>query len=142
MEIPGLLQPSSLSEVPTVKDPDVASSLPNILSLTISTARLKNSESCGASCSMFTGPQHGATVANIVLGDYTKQEYQNTTRKTQILKEFKVKLSRLDFGVAYCYTIFLCCLGFEIDDQHRNPNINNKDHHVGQLTTLVETGKF
>ena len=41
MEIPGLLQLSSLSEVPTVKDPDVASNLPNILSLTISTARLK-----------------------------------------------------------------------------------------------------
>ena len=23
----------------------------------------------------------------------------------------------------------------QLDDQHRNPNINNKDHHVGQLTT-------
>ena len=81
MEIPGLLQPSSLSEVPTVKDPDVAiaSSLPNILSLTISTARLK---SCGASCSIFIAPQHGATVANIVLSDYTKEEYQNAKRKT------------------------------------------------------------
>ena len=22
----------------------------------------------------------------------------------------------------------------QLDDQHRNPNINNKDHHVGQLT--------
>ena len=47
MEIPGLLQPSSLSEIPTVKDPDVAaaSRLLKILSLTIST-RLKNWESC------------------------------------------------------------------------------------------------
>ena len=24
----------------------------------------------------------------------------------------------------------------QLDDQHRNPNINNKDHHVGQLTTI------
>ena len=35
-------------------------------------------------------------------------------------------------------TIFICYLGCEIDeidDQHRNPNMNNKDHQVGQLTT-------
>ena len=24
----------------------------------------------------------------------------------------------------------------QLDDQHRNPNMNNKDHHVGQLTNL------
>ena len=27
-------------------------------------------------------------------------------------------------SLAYCYTIFLCCLGF---DQHRHPNIKNRD---------------
>ena len=39
-------------------------------------------------------------------------------------------------------TIFLCYLGYErggdhdeIDDQYRNPNINNRDHLVGQLTS-------
>ena len=25
-----------------------------------------------------------------------------------------------------------------IDDEHRNTNMNNKDHLVGQLTTLIE----
>ena len=25
----------------------------------------------------------------------------------------------------------------QLDDQHRNPNINNKDHHVGQLTSCT-----
>ena len=25
-------------------------------------------------------------------------------------------------------------LGWEIDDQYKNPNMNNKDHLVGQLT--------
>ena len=24
----------------------------------------------------------------------------------------------------------------QLDDQHRNPNMNNKDHHVGQLTNI------
>ena len=35
-------------------------------------------------------------------------------------------------------TIFLCYLGYDIyiDDQNRNPNINNRDHQVGQLTTV------
>ena len=26
-------------------------------------------------------------------------------------------------------------LGWELDDQHRNTNMNDKDHRVGQLTT-------
>ena len=29
----------------------------------------------------------------------------------------------------------------QLDDQHRNPNINNKDHHVGQLTNQEEDEK-
>ena len=33
--------------------------------------------------------------------------------------------------VAHRCTIFLCIW----DDQHRNTNVNNKDHLVGQLTT-------
>ena len=35
------------------------------------------------------------------------------------------------YTLAQHYAIFLICLGF---NQHRNPNINNKDHLVGQLT--------
>ena len=36
-----------------------------------------------------------------------------------------------DFVVHNC-TIFLCCLDDEeIDDPHRNPIMNNKDHRVG-----------
>ena len=31
-------------------------------------------------------------------------------------------------------TIFLCIWDGKYDDQHRNPNMNNKDHQVGQLT--------
>ena len=26
----------------------------------------------------------------------------------------------------------------QLDDQHRNPNMNNKDHHVGQLTSALD----
>ena len=39
-------------------------------------------------------------------------------------------------------TIFLCCLDgeiYEIDDPYRNPNMNNKDHRVGLLTTKILT---
>ena len=47
---------------------------------------------------MFIGPQPGATEANNVLSDYTKQEYQHSTTKTHILREVKVKRSRLGNG--------------------------------------------
>ena len=29
----------------------------------------------------------------------------------------------------------------QLDDQHRNPNMNNKDHHVGQLTMVMLTSR-
>ena len=35
-------------------------------------------------------------------------------------------------GVAHCCAIFLCYLG---SDHHRNPNSNDRDHLVGQLTS-------
>ena len=35
--------------------------------------------------------------------------------------------------------IFLCYMGCEIDDQYRNPNMNNKNHLVGQLTRVIST---
>ena len=34
------------------------------------------------------------------------------------------------FKLVHCCAIFLC----EIDDHHRNPNNNDRDHLVGQLT--------
>ena len=34
--------------------------------------------------------------------------------------------------LAHCCAIFLCYLGR--DDHYRNPNINDRDHLVGQLT--------
>ena len=40
-------------------------------------------------------------------------------------------------ALVHSYTLFLCCLDGEIyvDDKYRDPNMNNKDHHVGgQLT--------
>ena len=37
--------------------------------------------------------------------------------------------------LAHCCAIFLWSLGREIDDHHRNPNINDSDHLVGRLTT-------
>ena len=42
------------------------------------------------------------------------------------------------------YIIFLCiCMGnIYIDDQHRNPNMNNKVHIVGQLTSTAPAGKL
>ena len=39
--------------------------------------------------------------------------------------------------LAHCCAIFLWSLGREIDDHHRNPNINDRDHLVGQLTNLT-----
>ena len=51
--------------------------------------------------------------------------------------------------LAHRCTIFLCYLGAEIydeiymiydeiyDDQDRNPNLNNRDHLVGQLTRYI-----
>ena len=45
--------------------------------------------------------------------------------------------------IAHCSAVFLCYLGREIfcDDHHRNPNINYRDHLVGQLTTLHTSEK-
>ena len=43
-------------------------------------------------------------------------------------------------GLVHCCTLSLWYLGAETDDQHRNPNMNNKDHLVGQLTTADRTG--
>ena len=37
--------------------------------------------------------------------------------------------------LVHCCTLSLWYLGAETDDQHRNPNMNDKDHLVGQLTT-------
>ena len=45
----------------------------------------------------------------------------------------------LGWVVVHCCTLFLCYLDAEIDDQYRNPNINNRDHLVGQLTTSTGT---
>ena len=36
--------------------------------------------------------------------------------------------------LVHCCTLSLCYLGTETDDHHRNPNINDRDHLVGQLT--------
>ena len=39
-------------------------------------------------------------------------------------------------NVALCYIYLYLLSGiWNIDDQHRNPNIDNRDHLVGQLTT-------
>ena len=46
------------------------------------------------------------------------------------------------FMLAYCCTIFLGHLGMEIDDRHRNPNINIRDHLVGQSTTLMPIEQY
>ena len=62
-------------------------------------------------------------------------------KKTDILKKsesFLLDTFGSTWRLAHRCTIFICYLGCEIDeidDQHRNPNINNKDHQVGQLTT-------
>ena len=43
------------------------------------------------------------------------------------------------FSVAYNYTIFLCIL----DDQHRNTNMNNKDHIVGgSVASFIQVSSF
>ena len=39
--------------------------------------------------------------------------------------------------LAHRCTILLCYLGCEIDDKHRNTNMNDKDHQVGQLTRAL-----
>ena len=48
-------------------------------------------------------------------------------------------MSVMGWGIAlvYCCALSLCCLGAETDDQYRNPNVNNKDHPVGQLTEII-----
>ena len=43
----------------------------------------------------------------------------------------ELKLLNMATWLAHRWTIFLCYLGC---DQHRNPNMNNKDHLIGQLT--------
>ena len=47
--------------------------------------------------------------------------------------ETTVNLSPLPTSTLLYYISLLSGL-WNIDDQHRNPNMNNKDHHVGQLT--------
>ena len=37
-------------------------------------------------------------------------------------------------SLAHCCTLFLCYLVAETDDQHRNPNIKNRDNLVARLT--------
>ena len=42
------------------------------------------------------------------------------------------EISGSGVAVAHCCAIFLC------DDHHRNPNNNDRDHLVGQLTSVAD----
>ena len=47
---------------------------------------------------------------------------------------------KLPFGLVWGWwstSLYYIYLGCEIDDQHRNPNLNNKNHQDGQLTRGV-----
>ena len=60
MEIPALLQPSSLSEIPTVKDPDVAAAWKIFLKIFLAdnlSSRLKIWESCRVLIGALRGDQ-------------------------------------------------------------------------------------
>ena len=46
----------------------------------------------------------------------------------------QVQSSVARYFLAHCCAIFLCSLGR--DDHHRNPNTNDRDHLVGQLTSI------
>ena len=67
-----------------------------------------------------------AGITQIKQGRRAKSPYQSTST----------------IPLVHCCTLFLCYLDAEIgeiDDQYRNPNINNRDHLVGQLTIIKIT---